>query len=75
MLWETQKSVKPSSSCKACGSPGTCHQVLLLVRVCFNVGGDKFQPFSVSVGLRQVCVLSPFLFIVFVNLIDSYSRV
>ena len=33
-------------------------------KVCVRVNGMKIKPFSVSVGLRQGCVLSLFLFII-----------
>ena len=44
--------------------------------VCVRVNGMKTKPFSVSVGLRQGCVLSPLLFIIRMDKIDrdsSYS--
>jgi len=40
-----------------------------------RVGGVKSQPFTVDVGFWQGCVLSPPLFIVYMNWIDSNSRV
>jgi len=44
--------------------------------VCVRVGGVKSQPFTVGVGLRQKCVLSPFLLMVcYMNWIASHSRV
>ena len=39
--------------------------------VCVRVNGKQSTPFSVGVGLRQVCVLSPLLFIVYMNWIDK----
>jgi len=48
--------------------------VFLLKSLC-PCRGVKSQPFTFSVGLRQGCVLSPHLFIVYRNLIDSHSRV
>jgi len=43
-------------------------------KVCVRVGGVESQPFTVSVGLL-VCVLSPLLFIVYMNWIDISRRV
>ena len=43
--------------------------------VCVRVNGKRSQPFNVGVGLRQGCVLSPLLFIVYMNWIDKRSRV
>ena len=43
--------------------------------VCVRVNGAKSKPFNVGVGLRQGCVLSPLIFITFMNWIDMRSRV
>ena len=42
--------------------------------VCVWVNGKQSKPLHVSVGLRQGCVLSPILFIVYMNWIDKYSQ-
>ena len=42
--------------------------------VCVQVNGKQSKPFHVGVGLRQGCVLSPLLFIVYMNWIDKYSQ-
>ena len=42
--------------------------------VCVRVNGKQSQPFYVGVGLRQGCILSPLLFIVYVNWIDICSQ-
>ena len=42
--------------------------------VCVRVDGMKSRPFTVGVGLRQGCVLSPLLFITFMDWIDRRSR-
>ena len=42
--------------------------------VCVRVNGKQSKPFHVGVGLRQGCVLSPLLFIVYMNWIDKYSQ-
>ena len=42
--------------------------------VCVRVNGKKSKPFHVGVGLRQGCVLSPLLFIIYMNWIDKLSR-
>ena len=41
--------------------------------VCVRVNGMKTKPFSVSVGLGQGCVLSPLLFITYMDKIDRDS--
>ena len=41
--------------------------------VCVRVNGMKTKPFNVSVGLRQGCVLSPFLCITYMDKIDKNS--
>ena len=42
--------------------------------VCVRGNGKQSKPFHVGVGLRQGCVLSPLLFIVYMNWIDKYSQ-
>ena len=42
-------------------------------KVCVHVNRMKTKPFSVSVGLQQGCVLSPLLFIIYMNKIDKDS--
>ena len=44
-------------------------------KVCVRVSSNKSKPFNVNVGLRQGCVLSPLLFIVYMNWIDKHSQV
>ena len=39
--------------------------------VCVRVNGKQSKPFHVGVGLRQRCVLSPLLFIVYMNWINK----
>ena len=39
--------------------------------VCVRVNGMKTKPFSVNIGLRQGCVLSPLLFIIYMDTIDG----
>ena len=41
--------------------------------VCVHVNGIKIKPFSVTVGLRQDCVFSPLLFIIYMDKIDKDS--
>ena len=43
--------------------------------VCVRENGKQSKPFLVGVGFRQECVLSPFLFIVYMNWIDKCSQV
>ena len=42
--------------------------------VCVRVNGKQSKPFHVGAGLRQGCVLSPLLFIVYMNWIDKCSQ-
>ena len=42
--------------------------------VCVRVNGMQSKPFHVGVGLRQGCVLSPLLFITYMNWIDRRSQ-
>ena len=42
--------------------------------VCVRVNGKQSKPFHVDVGLRQGCVLSLLLFIVYMNWIDKSSQ-
>ena len=42
--------------------------------VCVLVNGKQSKSFNVSVGLRQGCVLSPLLFIIYMNWMDKLSR-
>ena len=43
-------------------------------RFVFGVNGKQLKPFHVGVGFRQECVLSPLLFIVYMNWIDKCSQ-
>ena len=42
--------------------------------VCIWVNGKQSKPFHEGIGLRQGCVLSPLLFIVYMNWIDKCSQ-
>ena len=42
--------------------------------ICVRVNGKQSKPFHVGVGLRLGCVLSPLLFIVYMNWIDKCSQ-
>ena len=42
--------------------------------VCVRVNGKQSKPLQVDAGLRQGCVLSPLLFIVYMNWIDKCSQ-
>ena len=42
-------------------------------KVCIRVNDIKTKPFSVNVGQRQDCVLSPLLFIIYIDKIDRDS--
>ena len=44
------------------------------LEVCVRVNGKQSKPFHVGVGLRQGCVLSSLLFIVYMNWIDKCSQ-
>ena len=44
------------------------------LEVCVQVNGKQSKPFHVGVELRQGCVLSPLLFIVYMNWIDKCSQ-
>ena len=41
--------------------------------VCVCVNGMKIKPFNVSIGLRQGCVLSPLLYIIYIDKIEKNS--
>ena len=43
--------------------------------VCVRANGKQSKSFHVGVGLQQVCVLSPLLFIIYMNWIDKLSRI
>ena len=45
------------------------------LEVCVRVNGKQSKPFHLGVGLRQGCVLSPLVFIVYMNWIDKCSQV
>ena len=56
--------------------PVTGRQVtIFLLRSVCRVGGFKSQPLTVGIGLRQGRGLSPLLYIVSVNWVDSHRRV
>ena len=42
--------------------------------VCVRINGKQSKPFRVDVGLRKGCVLSPLLFITYMNWIDKCSQ-
>ena len=44
-------------------------------KVCVRVNGKQSKPFHVGFGLRLGCVLSPLLFIVYMNWINKCSQV
>jgi len=60
--------------CKSMGLYGIDGQLLIAIKsfycqpeVCIRDNGEQSKPFYVSVGLRQECVLSPLIFIIYVN--------
>ena len=66
---------------KVCQKYGVNGQLLRAIKsfycrpeVCVRVNGKQSKPFQVSVGLRQECVLSPLLFIVYMNWIEQCSQ-
>jgi len=40
-----------------------------------RVNGKQSKPFHVDVGFRQMCILSPLLFIIYMNWIDKRSQI
>ena len=73
LLWKALESV---AEVRCWRSPVTGRQVtVFLLRSLFPCREVKSQPFTVDVGLRQGCVLSPFFFIVYMNWINSHSQV
>ena len=53
----------------------TCYCPTAVFRILRPCRRSKSQPFTVCVGLRQACVLSPLLFIFYINWTDSHSQV
>jgi len=50
------------------------HVTVFLLRSCVRVGGVKPQSFTVGVGLRQGCVLSQLIFIVYMNWLHLLNK-
>lgn len=89
LLCRPRKSIRPLLSRKAFGSfcrrysvdgnmPLFTKPLKSYWEVCVRVNNNKLKPFVVSVAFQsphQGCVLSPFLFIVFIKWIDGQSRV
>ena len=42
--------------------------------VCVRINGKQSKPFHVGIELRQGCILSPLLFIVYMNWIEKSSK-
>ena len=82
MFCRPRESIRPDSSWKALGvlrEYGVDGRLLLAVKSlyscsedCVPLDGVKSQPFGV--GLRQWCVLSPLLFIVYIRVLHTTAR-
>ena len=69
-LYPKRQAVSSTAEVSRERSAISCYQIVSQTVRSVPVNGMKTRSFRVSVGLRQGCVLSPVLFIIYIDMID-----